>query len=472
MPISTSWSCVALHPLGHEILAGLELPPPNKHLEGVLHECVKTHMPYPAQGEKLVILYERCSRGRKLDKKSGVHAKMAPSFKKMKERGMRPAIVIAENGSGMADRKDREREGLETVVEIANATGLTVVVWEYDRLTRNPETTSWLLSHHIRYRSLTEPGFVNSVLIVASMKAQKEGLHLREMGRKGQEALVASGKGHIRLGNLEKFRGKGHETRADRQRQDALDCAPDMERAIRALLAETPIEKAVSFGRIAEWLNDHGHTTGTNGRYSKEQVRRYIMKHLPRLKALRSRDLVEEPVTSTRRRGADSSVAAPAGSPAAARRCASPDPKSARKLTRRRKRPKLIAIDAGLECWRVPQSHYLGVEESAIEARALEKAVRPSFETGTATADGKPLPPSSTSADVSGAKDTPEKPTPASAPSPSSSKVLDVIRRVRESEWELCEYPSGTWSPGPGSYRRKRRPDTSAKPPEKPAGGR
>ncbi|WP_430437467.1 recombinase family protein [Oceanibaculum nanhaiense] len=462
MPLPTSWSCVALHPFGHEVLAGRDLPPPNKHLEGVLHECVKRHLPSPHQGEKLVILYERCSRGRKLDEKSGVHAKMAPSFKKMKERGMRPVIVIAENGSGMADRKERKREGLATLVEIAKATGLTVVVWEYDRLTRNPESIGWLLSHHIRYRSLTESGSVDSVLVVASMKARKEGLHLREMGRKGQEALVASGKDHIRLGNLEKGRGKGHETRADRQRQDALDCGPDMERAIRALLDETPIGKAISLGRIAEWLNNHGHKTGTGGRYSTEQLRRY-MKHLPRLKALRSRELVEEPVTSTRKRSADSSVAAPAGSSAAARRCASPDPKSPRKPARRRKRPKLISLDAGLDCWRVPQSHYLGGEERADDVRASAIEVSPSFESGSASAGTERLSPSSTSIDISGAKDAPEKPAPASSPRASSSKVLDVIRRVRESEWELCEYPSGTWSPGPGSYRRKRPPPASKK---------
>lgn len=463
----TSWACAALTETGRDILARYSAPLRIARFERLVHKCDEVHFSHPRQNEIPVVYYDRSSDLKPLSSGSGTYERMDESFRWMSENGYRPVIVICENATGMESHRTDRRRGLRRLLQVYRAMGYRIVVPRYDRLTRNPEMMAWLLEvKNLLLISIAECSILGSTQIIAAIKAGKDGRLRRESGKKGYKALVASGKGDAGLSNLEKHRKKGHKTLADRQRQDAIDCARDMERAIRALLDESPELKTASYGRIAGWLNEHGYTTATNGRFSAEQVRRY-MKHVPRLEALRARKLVEKPIKIRRKRKAGSSDGAPAKPSLAVSKRASrksiSETESPRKLTRRRKRPKLISLDAGLECWRVPQSHYLGGEESADDAGALEKAFRRDFESGSAPAGAERLSPSSTSADISGAKDRPEKPAPASAPRASSSKVLDVIRRARESEWELCEYPSGTWSPGPGSYRRKRPPPASKK---------
>jgi len=463
----TFWACTALTETGQDLLARYPAPLWSARFERLAHKCDETHFSHPRQNEIPVVYYDRSSDLKPLSSGSGTYERMDESFRWMSENGYRPVIVICENATGMENHRTDRRRGLRRLLQVYRAMGYRIVVPRYDRLTRNPEMMAWLLEvKDLRVISIAERSILGSAQIIAAIKAGKDGRLRRESGRKGFKALVASGKGDAGLPNLVKHRKKGHKTLADRQRQDALDCARDMERAIRALLDESPELKTASYGRIAGWLNEHGYTTGTNGRFSAEQVRRY-MKHVPRLEALRARKLVEKPIKVRRKRRAASPAAVPAKPLAAVSKRVSRESISAsespRKLTRRRKRPKLISLDAGLECWRVPQSHYLGGEERADDAPPSAIEVRPGFEAGSAPADMERLSPSSTSADVSGAKDAPEKPAPASAPRASSSKVLDVIRRARESEWELCEYPSGTWSPGPSSYRRKRPPPASKK---------
>ena len=463
----TFWACTALTETGRDLLARYPAPLRIARFERLVHKCDEVHFSHPRQNEIPVVYYDRSSDLMPLSSGSGTYERMDESFRWMSENGYRPVIVICENATGMKSRKTDRRRGLRRLLQVYRAKGYRIVVPRYDRLTRNPEMMAWLLEvKELLLISIAERSTLGSAQIIAAIKAGKAGKLRRESGKKGYEALVTSGKGHVGLRNLEKHRKKGHKTLADRQRQDALDCARDMERAIRALLGENPELKTASYERIASWLNEHGHTTATNGRYGAEQVRRY-MKHLPRLEALRARKLLVKPVKVRRKRSPASSATIPARPSLAASKRISRESISAsespRKLTRRRKRPKLISLDAGLDCWRVPPSHYLGGDESADDAPPSAIEVSPGFETGSAPAEEKPLPPSSTSADISGAKDTPEKPTPASAPRSSSSKVLEVIRRVRESEWELCEYPSGPWSPGPGSYRRKRPPPASKK---------
>ena len=479
----TFWACTALTETGRDILARYPAPLRIARFERLAHKCDEAYFSHPRQKEVPVIYYDRSSDLMPLSSGSGTYERMDESFRWMSENGYRPVIVICENASGMKSRKADRRRGLRRLLQVYRAMGYRIVVPRYDRLTRNPAMMAWLLeAKELLLISIAERSTLGSAQIIAAIKAGKAGKLRRESGKKGYEALVASGKGHLGLRNLEKGRKKGHKTLADRQRQDAMDCARDMERAIRALLGENPELKTASYGRIAGWLNEHGYTTGTNGRFSAEQVRRY-MKHVPRLKALRARKLVEKPIKVRRKRRAASSAAVPAKPSAAASKRASRESiseeaisqtESAPKLTRRQKRPKLISLDAGLECWRVPQSHYLGGDESADDAPPSAIEVSSSFESGSAPAGTERLSPSPspTSTDISGSQDRPEKPSPASAPRSSSSKVLDVIRRARESEWELCEYPSGTWSPGPGSYRRKRPPPTHEKRPVSVAGGR
>ncbi|RKQ70562.1 serine integrase family protein [Oceanibaculum indicum] len=472
----TFWACTALTQAGRDVLARYPAPLRIARFERLVHKCDEAHFSHPRQNEVPVIYYDRSSDLMPLSSGSGTYERMDESFRWMSKNGYRPVIVICENATGMESHRTDRRRGLRRLLQVYRAMGYRIVVPRYDRLTRNPEMMAWLLEvKDLRVISIAERSILGSAQIIAAIRARKDGRLRRESGKKGYEALVARGKGDAGLPNLEKHRKKGHKTLADRQRQDALDCARDMERAIRALLGKNPELKTASYGRIAGWLNEHGYTTATNGRYGAEQVRRY-MKHVPRLEALRARKLVEKPIKVSRKRKADSSDAAPAKPSLAVSKSvfreSISETESARKLTRRGKRPKLISLDAGLECWRVPQSHYLGGEGSADDARVSAVEVSPSFESGYDPAGTERLSPCPTSADISGAKDRPDKPTPASAPSPSSSKVLDVIRRARESEWELSEYPSNTWSPEPDSYRRKRRPHTSTKPPEKPAGGR
>lgn len=463
----TFWACTALTETGRDILARYPAPLRIARFERLAHKCDEAHFSHPRQKEIPVIYYDRSSDLMPLSSGSGTYERMDESFRWMSENGYRPVIVICENVTGMKSRKTDRRRGLRRLLQVYRAMGYRIVVPRYDRLTRNPEMMAWLLEvKELLLISIAERSTLGSAQIIAAIKAGKAGKLRRESGKKGYEALVASGKEHVNLRNLEKGRKKGHKTLADRQRQDAMGCARDMERAIRALLGENPELKTASLEKIAGWLNEHGYTTGTNGRFSGEQVRRY-MKHLPRLKALRARKLVEKPIKVRRKGRAASSAAVPTTPSSAASKRVSresiPASESPRKLTRRRKRPKLISLDAGLDCWRVPQSHYRGGDESPDDAPPSAIEVSPSFKSVSVPADKKPLPLSSSSADISGAKDRPEKPAPASAPRSSSSKVLDVIRRARESELELCEYLSGTWSPGPGSYRRKRPPPASKK---------
>ena len=472
----TFWACAALTETGQDLLARYPAPLRIARFERLAHKCDEAHFSHPRQNEVPVIYYDRSSDLMPLSSGSGTYERMDESFRWMSENGYRPVIVICENASGMKSRKTDRRRGLRRLLQVYRAMGYRIVVPRYDRLTRSPKMMAWLLDvKNLLLISVAERSILGSAQIIATIKAGKAGKLRRESGKKGYEALVASGKGHGGLRNLEKHRKKGHKTLADRQRQDALDCARDMERAIRALLGENPELKTASYERIASWLNEHGHTTATNGRYGAEQVRRY-MKHLPRLEALRARKLLVKPVKVRRKRSPASSATIPARpSLAASKRISSEsisETEAARTPARHRKRPKLISLDAGLDCWRVPQSHYLGGEESADDARVSAVEVSPSFESGSAAAGTERLPPTSTSTDTSGAKDTPEKPAPASAPRSSSSKVLDMIRRARESEWELCEYPSDTWSPGPGSYRRKRPPPASEKRSVSVTGGR
>ncbi|MFN3627471.1 MAG: recombinase family protein [Parvibaculum sp.] len=386
----TFWACTALTETGRDVLARHPAPLRIARFERLAHKCDEAHFSHPRQKEIPVIYYDRCSTLKSLSSGSGTYERMDESFRWMSENGYRPVIVICENASGMKSRKTDRRRGLRRLLQVYRAMGYRIVVPRYDRLTRNPEMMAWLLEvKELLLISIAERSILGSAQIIAAIKAGKDGKLRRESGKKGYEALVASGKEKVGLRNLEKGRKKGHKTLADRQRQDAMDCARDMERAIRALLGENPKLKTASLEKIAGWLNEHGYTTATNGRFSGEQVRRY-MEHLPRLKALRARKLVEKPVKVRRKRRTASSTVVSAKPSAAVSKRASresiSETEAARTPTRRRKRPKLISLDAGLECWRVPQTHYLGGEERADDVRASAIEVSPSFESGSAPA--------------------------------------------------------------------------------------
>lgn len=506
--IKTRWTCHDLNPMGAELLSAHRPTPHLERYARLVHQCYKTHFTTPLQNAKPVIYYDRCSSRKPMAKGSGVFRRITPSFRWMGANGYLPLIAIGENRSGRKGQKADKRRGLLLAVDVAKATGHPILVSSFDRMTRSADTMAWLLEEGVRVISTKEPGELGSGTLVASVKAARKGKELAAAGVRGHKALTASGKTSAGAANLDKHRHLGHETLTDQQRQDALACRPDIERAIRDLLANNPKPKKVSFHRIADWLNERGLKTPGRAKFSSTQVSRYL-RHLPDEEALRhceppasgvvsikpapvSTDASsfkpradKKPPAASHLPGPMESETAPA-SPGAddaealgasahsledavaapllsvpvtpvsgtAPKHACPALASAGKPRSRLEMDEPLLLDDG-DYWNLPPE---ALKEMTSDSASTETD---EVDSSASIAAPSPFP----CADVGAEAALPASALPVSQEMPRESNLArDVFERHRRSGLELREYPSGSWSPGPDSYRRVPVPAISEKP--------
>ncbi len=212
-------------------------------------------------GCKLVAYY-RVSTDKQGESGLGLEAQQAAVAVHAKQTG---CLVVASFTEVESGRK-KNRPELKAAIAYARKVKALLVVAKLDRLARNVSFLSGLMDGQCEFVALDCPDANRLTLHILAAVAEEEARLISTRTKAALAALKARG---VKLGKPENLTPEVTQRGADANRHQAVKAYGLVAEVVRQKRTE-----GLSFGRIAQWLNDNGHATRTGAQWNPMQVKR------------------------------------------------------------------------------------------------------------------------------------------------------------------------------------------------------
>lgn len=185
-------------------------------------------------------------------------------------KGEKPIAEFVDIESGT--RKGNERKGIRDALVFCKESKATLVLSKLDRLSRSVSFIAQLMESDVEFVICEMPTANKFTLHIFAALAEQEARYISE---RTKSALAELKKKGVKLGNPqnlnEEARKKGLKTRITNSLENA-----NTKKA--SILISSLRQKGLSYQEITDKLNEYGYKTRNECKFSKNQVRRILLK--------------------------------------------------------------------------------------------------------------------------------------------------------------------------------------------------
>ncbi|WP_300295610.1 recombinase family protein [Ferrovibrio sp.] len=190
----------------------------------------------------------------------------------VKANGQQVIRWFSEVGSATRDPEEDERKKLFQAIRECQKYGAALIVWDFDRITRNEKLCGFLKEANVPLISATSGPIATAVIDAKAAAAAVRGKHLSNAAKKTHRRRRKEGK---QVGNPEGLR-KARQVAAQRKTARGQRRANRVAAYIQHELLEPWKEKhgtTMPLSKIAEGLAKRGYDTARGGKWDASQVR-------------------------------------------------------------------------------------------------------------------------------------------------------------------------------------------------------